>query len=58
MTRVRHSTDREVALMILMAYLSYMLAEVRSFFLNLNLTDSSTDHFYYLFGSYFLLVQF
>jgi hypothetical protein len=25
----RHSTDREVALMILMAYLSYMLAEVR-----------------------------
>lgn len=25
----RHSTDREVALMILMAYLSYMVAEVR-----------------------------
>ena len=25
----RHSTDREVAIMILMAYLSYMLAEVR-----------------------------
>jgi hypothetical protein len=24
----RHSTDREVALMMLMAYLSYMLAEV------------------------------
>ena len=24
----RHSTDREVALMILMAYFSYMLAEV------------------------------
>jgi hypothetical protein len=28
-TKSRHSTDREVALMILMAYLSYMLAEVR-----------------------------
>lgn len=27
--KIRHSTDREVALMILMAYLSYMLAEVR-----------------------------
>lgn len=26
---LRHSTDREVALMMLMAYLSYMLAEVR-----------------------------
>ena len=25
----RHSTDREVAIMVLMAYLSYMLAEVR-----------------------------
>ena len=25
----RHSTDREVALMMLMAYLSYMMAEVR-----------------------------
>lgn len=24
----RHSTDREVAIMMLMAYLSYMLAEV------------------------------
>ncbi|XP_038972194.1 sodium/hydrogen exchanger 3-like [Phoenix dactylifera] len=28
----RHSTDREVAIMILMAYLSYMLAEVSVFF--------------------------
>ena len=28
---LRHSTDREVALMMLMAYLSYMLAEVRSY---------------------------
>lgn len=28
MTDSRHSTDREVALMMLMAYLSYMLAEV------------------------------
>lgn len=27
----RHSTDREVALMMLMAYLSYMMAEVRFF---------------------------
>lgn len=27
-TYFRHSTDREVALMMLMAYLSYMLAEV------------------------------
>lgn len=26
----RHSTDREVSIMILMAYLSYMLAEVSS----------------------------
>ena len=25
----RHSTDREVALMIVMAYLSYIMAEVR-----------------------------
>ena len=25
----RHSTDREIALMVLMAYLSYLLAEVR-----------------------------
>ena len=24
----RHSTDREIALMVLMAYLSYLLAEV------------------------------
>ena len=29
MAYLRHSTDREVALMMLMAYLSYMLAEVR-----------------------------
>ena len=28
MVDFRHSTDREVALMMLMAYLSYMLAEV------------------------------
>jgi hypothetical protein len=27
----RHSTDREVALMMLMAYLSYTMAEVRFF---------------------------
>lgn len=26
----RHSTDREIALMMLMAYLSYMIAEVQS----------------------------
>ncbi|KAK8557396.1 hypothetical protein V6N13_013668 [Hibiscus sabdariffa] len=32
----RHSTDREVALMILMAYLSYMLAEVRHAFATLS----------------------
>ena len=30
----RHSTDREVAIMMLMAYLSYMLAEVRFFSVN------------------------
>lgn len=29
LTWSRHSTDREVAIMVLMAYLSYMLAEVR-----------------------------
>lgn len=29
LTNSRHSTDREVSIMILMAYLSYMLAEVR-----------------------------
>ena len=28
MVDFRHSTDREVALMMLMAYISYMLAEV------------------------------
>lgn len=29
MHNFRHSTDREVALMILMAYLSYIMSEVR-----------------------------
>lgn len=32
----RHSTDREVALMMLMAYLSYMMAEVRFLILSWN----------------------
>lgn len=55
----RHSTDREVALMILMAYLSYMLAEVRfsttygayniAFFFTKNLSDSLTMIKYLLF---------
>jgi len=50
--------------MILMAYLSYMLAEVRysleiESILYYNIvTDSTTDRFYYFFGSYFLLVPF
>jgi hypothetical protein len=30
----RHSTDREVAIMMLMAYLSYMLAEVSTLYLS------------------------
>ncbi len=29
MFKCRHSTDREIAIMTLMAYLSYLLAEVR-----------------------------
>lgn len=43
---IRHSTDREVALMILMAYLSYMLAEVtllpllKSFYFQSKILDS------------------
>ncbi|KAF8410814.1 hypothetical protein HHK36_003351 [Tetracentron sinense] len=32
----RHSTDREIALMVLMAYLSYMLAEVMTLNLRIN----------------------
>lgn len=33
--KIRHSTDREVALMMLLAYLSYMLAEVKTQFRNI-----------------------
>lgn len=38
----RHSTDREVALMMLMAYLSYMLAEVLKLFVIINSFISSS----------------
>lgn len=41
--RIRHSTDREVALMMLLAYLSYMLAEVQQQILNIFLLHFSKD---------------
>lgn len=44
MVAYRHSTTRELAIMVLMAYLSYMLAEVILHYCNRQLVKSNFNH--------------
>lgn len=53
---LRHSTDREVALMMLMAYLSYMLAEVKFYDVLYHLHNLGMETFSFILLMLFCLV--